>query len=30
MITEIIEGKGVFLIMNTVDISEEVKVLKVI
>jgi hypothetical protein len=30
MITKIIEGKGVFLIMNTVDISEEVKVLKVI
>jgi hypothetical protein len=30
MITKIIEGKGAFLIMNTVDISEEVKVLKVI
>jgi hypothetical protein len=30
MITKIIEGKGLFLIMNTVDISEEVKVLKVI
>jgi hypothetical protein len=25
MITKIIEGKGVFLIMSTVDISEEVK-----
>jgi hypothetical protein len=30
MITKIIEGKGAFLIMNTVDISEEVKALKVI
>jgi hypothetical protein len=30
MITKIIEGKGVFLIMITIDISKEVKVLKVI